>query len=305
MAIPDYQSIMLPLLSFAEDGKEHSLRQSYEPLAEKFHLSAAERKERLPSGQQEIFQNRINWARTYLKMAGLIESKRRGFFNITKRGYDCLAKRPDKIDTHYLSQFPEFHEFRSRKKKLPANISTDLEANPAPDFTETPEEQLETAYQLLRDDLISEILVQLKSCTPLFFEKIVVEVLVNMGYGGSRRDAGQAIGQSGDEGIDGIINEDRLGLDIIYIQAKRWEGTVSRPEIQKFAGALQGRRAKKGIFITTSEFSRNCFDYVSSIDSKIILIDGKHLAELMIDFDVGVTSQASYQIKKIDLDYYT
>ncbi|MEZ4525936.1 MAG: restriction endonuclease [Desulfobacterales bacterium] len=170
---------------------------------------------------------------------------------------------------------------------------------------QTPEEQLEDAYENIRESLATEILEQLKSVAPDFFERIIVEVIVKMGYGGTRRDAGQAVGKSGDGGIDGIIKEDRLGLDIIYLQAKRWQGTVGRPEIQKFAGALQGQRAKKGIFITTSDFSKEARDYAAMIENKIVLIDGKQLAQYMIDFNVGVTTVSTYEIKKLDSDYFT
>jgi len=304
MTIPDFQSITLPLLQFCADSKEHTNREAIDHLAKVFHLSEEEQKELLPSGRQAIFHNRVAWARAYMKMAKLIENPQRGVFHITGRGHDVLLKPPQKIDISFLMQFPEFAERRNAeqnklKKKKNESISLD-----APDSSITPEEQIEVAYENLKENLTSEILSQLKDASPSFFEKVVVEVLVKMGYGGSRKDAGEAIGKSGDEGIDGIIKEDRLGLDIIYIQAKKWENTVSRPEIQKFAGALQGKRAKKGIFITTSDFSRSCEEYVSTIDSKIILIDGQRLAQLMIDFNVGVSTEAIYELKRVDADYF-
>ena len=304
MAIPDFQSIMLPLLQFCGDSKEHSNRDAIDHLAEIFHLSEEERKELLPSGRQAIFHNRVAWARAYMKMAKLLENPQRGIFRITDRGQEVLQNPPQKIDIRFLMQFPEFAERRKAeqnklKKKKIESTSPD---EPGPSIT--PEEQIEEAYENLKENLTSEIISQLKESSPSFFEKVVVEVLVKMGYGGSRRDAGEAIGKSGDEGIDGIIKEDRLGLDIIYIQAKKWENTVTRPEIQKFAGALQGKRAKKGIFITTSEFSQGCEEYVATIDSKIILIDGQHLAQLMIDFNVGVSTEAIYELKRVDSDYF-
>jgi len=305
MAIPDFQSIMLPLLQFCADSKEHTNRDAIDHLAKDFDLSEEEQKELLPSGRQAIFHNRVAWARAYMKMAKLIENTQRGVFRITARGNDVLQKKPHKIDISFLMQFPEFAERRkaeqNKLKKKKDESTTSIEA---PDSSITPEEQIEVAYENLKDNLTSEILSQLKDASPSFFEKVVVEVLVKMGYGGSRKDAGEAIGKSGDEGIDGIIKEDRLGLDIIYIQAKKWENTVSRPEIQKFAGALQGKRAKKGIFITTSDFSRSCEEYVAAIDSKIILIDGQRLAQLMIDFNVGVTTEAIYELKRVDADYF-
>ncbi|MCC6543045.1 MAG: restriction endonuclease [Nitrospirae bacterium] len=299
MAIPDYQTIMLPLLKFAGDKDEHSLREATDILAQEFLLTEYERKEMLQSGQQEIFHNRVAWARTYLKKAGLLDSTRRGYFKITERGYDVLRRNPHKIDTQFLDQYKEFKEFRAlRHTKEQAEKESEL------NYETTPEEALERAYQRLRDDLACELLQQITVISPSLFEKIVVELLVKMGYGGSRQDAGKAIGKSGDEGIDGIIKEDRLGLDIIYIQAKRWTGIVGRPEVQKFAGALQGQRAKKGILITTSAFSQEAHDYASRIESKIILIDGESLAQLMIDNNLGVSSMANYEIKRIDSDYF-
>ncbi len=300
MAIPDFQTIMLPLLQLASDSQEHSLREAYDRLADKFQLTEDERKELLPSGQQELFHNRVAWARTYLKMADLLQTTRRGYFKITDRGLSAIGKKPDRIDKKYLEQFEEFQEFKSRKHSKEA----EEEESDSPTIEKTPEEVLETAYQSLRDDLANELLQTIKSSSPNLFEKIVIELLVKMGYGGSRQDAGRAIGKSGDEGIDGIIKEDRLGLDIIYIQAKRWENTVGRPEIQRFAGALQGQRARKGIFITTSNFSNEAQEYASRIESKIVLIDGEHLSQLMIDHNLGVSPMALYEVKKLDSDYF-
>lgn len=298
MAIPDYQTIMLPLLKFVADQKEHSVHEAVKFLTNEFNLSDDDRKEMLPSGQQEVFLNRVGWARTYMKKAGLLDSPKRGIFVITERGKKVLASNPSKIDNKLLTHYEEFKEFKKKKRK----VEEETEVIEFQD--KTPEEAFETAYENLRTELLSDILEHLKKSDPTLFEKIVIEVLVKMGYGGSLRDAGKAIGKSGDEGIDGIIKEDRLGLDIIYVQAKRWEATVGRPEIQKFAGALQGQRAKKGIFITTSNFSKDAIDFASKIESKIILIDGDQLAEYMIDFNVGVTTTSKYELKKIDLDYF-
>jgi len=300
MAIPDYQSIMLPLLKFASDGMEHRTRDAINRLADLFNLTDDERKEMLPSGAARLFDNRVGWATTYLKKAGLIEAIKRGVFQITERGKAVLSQSPDKIDTAFLEQFDEFIEFQRPGKK------EEIKPEPAGDSVApvNPEEALETSYQVLQDNLSKELLQTIKVCSPEFFERLVLDVLVKMGYGGSRKEAGQAVGRSGDEGIDATIKEDKLGLDIIYIQAKRWEGTVGRPEIQKFAGALQGQRARKGIFITTSNFTKEASDYVKNIESKIILIDGPRLAELMIEHNVGVSAVASYEIKKIDSDYF-
>lgn len=297
MAIPDYQEIMLPILKLAEDNEEHSLREAIESLAPVFSLTDSEKKELLPSGQQSIFDNRVGWAKTYLKKAGLLKSTRRGYFKITDRGLKVLSDRPEQIDVQYLTRFEEFVAFISIRKVKTDNISISND-------DQTPEEQLENSYQKVRTDLAIELLDTVKSCSPTFFEKLVVDLLVKMGYGGTRRDAGQAIGKTGDEGIDGIIKEDRFGLDIIYIQAKRWESSIGRPEVQKFAGALQGQRAKKGIFITTSSFSNEAHEYVKKLDSKIVLIDGDSLAQFMIDYNVGVSPVSVYEIKRIDSDYF-
>jgi restriction system protein len=300
MAIPDYQTIMLPLLKFAADDEEHKFRDTVVGLADGFDLTEEERNELLPSRTGRLFDNRVGWARLYLVKAGLLKATRHGYFQITKLGQDALSQNPEKIDKDFLMQFPEFvkawEEHKGKRKaKTPVDVTSD---------ETTPEESLEAAYQELQDGLAADILQNVKQCSPAFFERLVVELLLNMGYGGSRREAGKAIGKTSDGGIDGIIKEDKLGLDIIYIQAKRWENTVGRPEIQKFAGALQGQKAKKGIFITTSNFSRDASDYVNNIDTKIVLIDGERLAVLMIDHNVGVSPIASYEIKKIDTDYF-
>lgn len=300
MAIPDYQSLMLPLLVYAGDGKEHSLRGAIEALANQFLLTADERRELLPSGRQATFDNRVGWARTYLKKAGLLASPKRSYFQITPRGLEVLAQNPTKIDDAFLRRFPEFLEFHRGTKKDPDDI-------PADDSDQTtPEEAIENAYQRARESLAVELLQSVKECSPEFFEQLVIDLLIRMGYGGTRRDAGQKLGKSGDGGIDGIINEDRLGLDVVYIQAKRWDSTsVGRPEIQKFAGALQGQRAKKGIFLTTSTFSKDAYDYASRIDNKIVLMDGEMIAQLLIDYGVGVNTAATYELKRIDSDYFS
>ena len=301
MAIPDFQSIMLPLLKFLGDEQEHSKRESVEALAKEFRLTNEEMNELLSSGQQAVFDNRVGWARTYMKKAGLVESTRRGFFRITQGGLDVLKKNPEAIDIKFLDQFPGFKEFRQVKRVKKGQEPVFIGRNDE----QTPEELLESGYQKIRQDLIQELLGQIKQCSPIFFERLVVELLVKMGYGGSRQDAGKAVGRSGDEGIDGMIKEDRLGLDVIYIQAKRWDATIGRPEIQKFVGALQGQRAKKGIFITTADFSNEAIQYASSIDCKIVLVDGEQLAQLMIDFNLGVSKIAFYEIKKVNSDYFT
>lgn len=301
MPIPDFQTLMLPLLQLASDGKEHTLRDAQAKLAIEFNLSEEEKSQLLPSGRQPIFYNRVSWAKVYLQQAGLLLSPHRGCFQISEKGRQVLSDSPDRITVKFLESFPAFVESRASSRRE-RDKSTEKETDNGDH--ETPEERLEDAYQRIRGGLASELLNHVKSGSAQFFERLVVELLVRMGYGGSRKEAGQAIGRSGDEGIDGIINEDRLGLDVIYIQAKKWEGTVGRPEIQKFVGALHGRRARKGVFITTGSFSADAIDYVSRIDPKVVLIDGQQLAELMIDFGLGVTPTVSYEIKRMDTDYF-
>jgi restriction system protein len=304
---------MLPLLRLAADGAEHRFRDAVEHLAAQFGLSDAERAEMLPSGTAPLFDNRVGWARTYLKQAGLLESPRRGLFRITDRGRQVLARNPSRIDVSLLDEFEEFRAFRTRRREgtsevpsmRPVGAAPTLAPSvPEPPQDQTPEDLLASAYRRLRRDLEIELIEQVKAASPTFFERLVIDLLVAMGYGGSRQDAGRAIGKSGDGGIDGIIKEDKLGLDVIYVQAKRWEGTVGRPEIQKFAGALQGQRAAKGIFITTSTYSRDAIEYAEIINSKIILIDGEQLAGLMIDHNVGVSTVGMYELKRIDNDYF-
>lgn len=300
MPIPDYQTIMLPLLEALEDGNTYTTRDLTEKLAVLFKLTEQEKRELLPSGQQPVFANRVGWARTYLKKAGLLESERRATQRITIAGLEVLKKKPPQINIAFLEQFPAFVAFRTHHVN-----TTDTPAPLAPTIEgRTPEELLDNTYTSIQNEIAEDLVVKVKSCSPDFFEKLVVELLLKMGYGGSIKDAGKAIGQTGDGGIDGIIKEDKLGLDAIYIQAKRWEGTVGRPEIHKFVGALEGQRAKKGVFITTSYFSKDALEYVANINTKIVLIDGEELAQLMIENNVGVSTLRTYDIKKIDSDYF-
>ncbi len=291
---------MLPMLKFASDGKEHSMSETREYLAKELSLSDADLKEMLPSGRQTKFVNRVAWAKVYLSQAGLLESPGRGVFKISENGRKVLSNPPDKITVKYLEQFPEFLEFRyERKGSRTSKLEYEVYEQAA-----TPEEALEQAAENLREEVAHQLIKLIKNNSPDFFEKLVVELLVKMGYGGSIKDAGQAIGQSGDEGIDGIIKEDKLGLDLIYIQAKRWEAPVGRPELQKFVGALHGKRAKKGVFITTSSFSQQAVEYVNQVDPNIVLIDGERLVDLMIDYNLGVSVANTIEIKKIDSDYF-
>lgn len=289
---------MLPLLKLIGDQNTISMREATKALADEFGLTEEERGELLASGKQTVFSNRVAWARTYLKKAGLLDSPKRGYVQISQAGLDVLSNAPEKINVAYLKQFPEFLKF------FQAPSADELPAGTASEDDKTPDELIEAAHQDLMDTLSAEILQTIKNASPRFFENLVVDVLIKMGYGGSRKEAGQAIGKVGDEGIDGIIKEDRLGLDTIYLQAKRWENAVHRPEIQKFAGALQGHQAKKGVFITTSDFSSGAREFAAKIESAIVLIDGSMLARLMIEHNVGVSPIAMYEVKKIDSDYF-
>jgi restriction system protein len=288
---------MLPLLQIANDRQEHSLSEAIETLAQYFELSDQDRNELLPSGKQAKFDNRVSWARTYLKKAGLLVYTGRGKFTITDSGLQVLEQGPQEINIKYLEQFPDFVEFRTLSGQTDGQEEIE-------ESDQTPEEVLESSYLSLRSELAQELLERILDCSPRFFEYLVVDLLVAMGYGGSRKDAGQAVGRSGDGGIDGIIKEDKLGLDVVYIQAKRWEGTVGGPTVQTFAGSLEGYRARKGVLITTSRFSQDALDYVQRIEKKIVLIDGDQLTQLMIDHGIGVTEVASYSVKRADKDYF-
>lgn len=300
MAIPGFQTFMLPLLRLYTDRKNHSNQETIEELAEQFNLTDEEKRTLLPSGNQPIFANRIGWARTYLKKAGLIDTASRGSYVITEQGIELLEKNLTEISINYLkNNYKRLLEFRtiSHIKEKPNEVE--------PELKRTPKELLGYASQLLASELAEELLSQIQRQPPRTFEKIVLDLLREMGYGAPSEDSILHTGKSGDEGIDGIIKEDNLGLDVIYVQAKRWTGTVGRPEIHKFVGALQGK-AKKGVFLTTSEFSPDAITYAKELaEPKIILIDGKRLTELMVKYNVGVSKDTIYETKKIDSDYFT
>lgn len=289
---------MLPLLKYAADNVEHKFSDAVEYLSNEFALTKEEREELLPSKTQDVISNRIGWARTYMKKAGLLEDTRRGYFKITERGKGVLSENLEKISTKYLQKFDEFKAFREKHTEKNALSKNELQTEA------TPEEMLETGFAKLSENLIDDLLAKIGESSPSFFEHLVVDLLVHMGYGGSFSEAAQVVGKSGDEGIDGIIKEDKLGLDTIYIQAKRWKGVVGRPEIQKFAGALLGQKASKGVFITTSSFTKEAEEYVSSVDRKVVLIDGTKLATLMIEHNVGISTVRTFEIKRIDSDYF-
>ena len=302
MPIPDYQTLMLPLLKIAADGAVHFNRDVVNELAMQFNVSEEERKELLPSGMHEVFDNRVGWARTYLKKALLIDYIQRGQFRITERGKKVLAENPERIGVAYLSRFSEFVEFQR-----PPRPSAAEENEPVVSAAETdsPDDLMATGYLNRRRQIEQDVLAKVKTCSPEFFEWLVVKLLTAMGYGGSLADAGKAIGKSGDGGVDGVIKEDKLGLEQIYIQAKRWDNTsVGRPEIQKFVGALHGKRARKGIFLTTSTFTKEADEYAKGLETKVILIDGPQLAKFMFDYEVGMSTESTYVVKRIDNDFF-
>lgn len=300
--IPDYQSIMLPLLTFVSKSNwEVAFRDIINNLSDEFHLTIEERSEFLPSQTQPIFDNRVWWAKTYLKKAWLIEVPRRAVVTITQRWKEIIKSNPPSINVKFLKQFPEFLEFQTPKKKENVVIDSNDDI-----LEQTPEEILDSAYQKIRKSLAQDIISKVMLLSPAFFERLVIELLVKMGYWWSMQDAGKAIWKTGDEWIDWTIKEDKLGLDIIYIQAKRWQpgNTVWRPEIQKFVWALAGQGAKKWIFITTSSFTRDALEYVPRNETKIVLIDWEYLAQLMIDYNLWVSIIWNYEVKRIDSDYF-
>ena len=302
MEIPDFQSIMLPLLKYSSDNLEHSTNDTIIALAKQYNLSDKDLQKMLPSGTQSVFYNRVFWAKAHLKMAGLIDNTKRAHFKITQDGINLLNQKLDKINLNLLKKNPKYIEHFENQKKEKENI--DEIDNIDNENSLTPEENIEYFYQNIYKTLAQDLLNKIKNSSPSFFERLVVELIVKMGYGGSIKDAGKAIGKSGDEGIDGIIKEDKLGLDTIYIQAKRWEGNVGRQELQKFVGALAGQGAKKGIFITTSTFTKEALLYSPKNETKIVLINGEQLAQLLIDYDLGVSKIITYEIKRIDNDYF-
>jgi len=300
MAIPDYQSLMLPCLVRLRDGEPHKFGELVPLVADDLGLTAEDREQPLPSGRQGMFRNRLHWASFYMLRAGLLNRPKRGWFRLAQRGAEALRSQ-EPINNKYLQRFEEFLEF----VKLDARDDEDDGTTPILSIdTRTPEELLKQGYQQHHDSLAGEILAKVRNCSPPFFEGLVIDLLVAMGYGGSRKDAGKAVGRSGDGGIDGIIKEDRLGLDAVYVQAKRWEASVGRPVVQAFTGSLEGHRARKGVLITTSDFSSDARDYVTRIEKRVVLINGKQLADLMIEHRIGVTEIQTYTLKRLDSDYF-
>jgi restriction system protein len=307
MAVPDFQTFMLPVMREFADGAEHAYKNVRERVAAALRLSAEDLADRIPSGKKTRVDDRASWAHVYLKQAGLLKSSRRGVYQITPGGQQVLASPPEKITMDFLEQFPEYLEFKSRKRSVDGEAPTAAAAPAVDHGTQTaltPDEQIRAGYELLRASLAAQLLERVRQASPVFFEQLVVDLLVAMGYGGSQEDAARVVGQSGDGGIDGIIKEDRLGLESIYVQAKRWEATVGRPTVQQFAGALHGHRARKGVMITTSNFSREAIEYAKTSQITIVLIDGVQLADYMVEFGVGVSDVETIKLKRLDEDYF-
>lgn len=313
MAVPDFQTMMLPVLQQYAGGADRSTRDVRDSVAGALGVTAADRAEVLPSGRQTRYANRVAWSHIYLKQAGLLASPRRGVYQITERGRALLASPPDRISIAYLTRYPEFVAFQTKQKSYGGDSDEDSDERKTSDGQVvaadapllTPDEQMRTGYKRLREALADQLLDRVRQATPAFFESLVVDILVAMGYGGTHDDAARVVGRSGDGGIDGIIKEDRLGLENIYVQAKRYtEGTIGRPAIQQFAGALQGQRARKGVFITTSTFTRDAIEYAKGLQNTIVLVDGPQLAELMIDYGVAVSEVQTLRIMKLDEDWF-
>jgi restriction system protein len=308
MAIPDYQTLMRPLLAYAQDGGEKYIRAAFDVLAAEFLLTPEERQQMLPSGKQVIFENRVHWARTYLDKAGAIERTRRSHFQITERGRQLLRNHPTRVGVAELRQFPEFQKFQTPKDGEGPRVSEAPEASTITDITAqaTPEEAVQTAENQLVESLRGDLLERITEMPPAFFEQLVVDLIVAMGYGGSRSNVAKRIGRSGDEGIDGIVNQDALGLDVVYIQAKRYApgNTIGREQIQQFTGALVGQGATRGVFFTTSSFTRPATEFAERVPQRIILVDGDRLTQLMTQYGVGVRVDRTVEIRRIDLDYF-
>jgi restriction system protein len=303
MPIPDYQTLMLPVLRLLHDKEDHTLRAVEASMADAFQLTQSERQEMLPSGTQRVLINRVGWSLSYLTKAGLTERVGRGRYRIAPKGVEILQAGIDRIDAPYLRDLGGYSLIKTGKPKDEEGSGPALEPEP-PESLLTPEEQMETGYQSARQQLSDEIRERLRAVSPSRFEQLVVDLLVAMGYGGASGEAGQVIGKTGDDGIDGVIKEDKLGLDHVYIQAKRWESNVPRPIVQAFAGSLEGQRTRKGVMITTSDFTKEAQDYVKRIEKRIVLINGELLANYMIDHQIGVATVKTYELKRIDNDYF-
>ncbi len=296
--IPDFQSTMLPILNSLKDNSIREVKELQEMMLSYFQISDDERKITIPSGTQSLFYNRVAWALAHLKRAELLSSPERGKYQITSNGLKVIQNPPEKITAKYLKSFPSYVHAKTQQNES-IIIDDDEE-----EINKTPDELIDLGISQINNELSNLLITQIKNCSAYYFERIVVDLLIKMGYGGSDIDNGEVTSKSGDEGIDGIIKEDKLGLDKIYIQAKKWENTIGRPEIQKFVGALHGKRAKKGIFITTSNFTKEAIEYAIILDVSVVLIDGKQLTKLMIENDLGVTVKDTIKIRRLDTDYF-
>jgi restriction system protein len=304
MAVPDYQSLMLPVLMASTAG-EVRIGDAVDRLAELLNLTPDDRAQLLPSGKQTLFGNRVHWAKTYLSKAGLLESTRRGHFKITERGQQVIASHPPRIDNDFLNQFAEFRQFKEKSASDAAQGAQPI--GPAlVSRTETPDEIMRVAHKQVETSLGQDLLDRVRAAPPAFFERLIVNLLLSMGYGGSAVDAGRALGRSGDDGVDGVIDQDALGLDRVYIQAKRYaEGNnIGAGAIRDFFGSLDRHKATKGLFVTTSTFSPSARETAEFLSKRIVLIDGEHLSKLMIRYNVGCRIEEVLHIKKVDEDFF-
>jgi restriction system protein len=308
MSVPEYQTFMRPLLAFGADGQEKNIRDAIKAIADKLNLTSEDRQLLVPSGKQTVLDNRVHWARTYLDKAGALKRTRRSHFVVTARGRELLKQHPDRIDGHILQQFPEFLAFKNTRAQddggqgaVQSEDQTLTELSSA-----TPEDMLQTAEAAIAEKLRTQLLQRIQELSPAFFERLVIDLIVAMGYGGSRDSVVQRLGKSNDQGIDGVVNEDPLGLDVVYVQAKRYapDNTVGRERIQQFAGALVGQGASKGVFVTTSSFTSGAVQYAQRVPQRIILVDGSELTRLMMQYGVGVRTERTVEVKRIDLDYF-
>ncbi len=305
MPVPGYQEFMLPILKLAGDSREHTVSEAMETLARQLQISEADRDILLPSGKQTRFYNRVIWAVTYLYKSRLVEKVGRGRFKVAPRGLEVLTKNPGRIDNAFVEQFDEFRAFKTRKSKdVPSGKGDTAENTEVAEADVTPDERLDAAYKELRETLADDLLDRVRSSSPKFFEHLVVDLLVAMGYGGPHASTAQVVGKSGDGGIDGVIPEDRLGLDMVYLQAKKWENAVGPDEIRKFVGSLGEQKAHKGVFITSGAYTSGARQAAERANAKVVLIDGEQLVELMIDHGVGVADHKAYVVKKLDSDYF-
>jgi restriction system protein len=300
VAVPDFQSVMLPFLEALQDGQERTMREVTELLAARFKLTDEERRQLLPSGQQTLFSNRVAWAKSHLKNAGLIDNPIRGKVSIAGAGLKVLQQKPLAVNCRFLKQFPPYLKFIGQTP----GPDDEAKEGSAIESTRTPRELLDASFNTLRKAAAEDLLAKLKACSSGFFEQIVVRLLQAMGYGGVAGDA-SVTGKRGDAGIDGIIKEDKLGLDVVCIQAKRWDGSVGRPVIQGFVGSMDYIRAKKGVILTTSQFTKDAVDFVDRIEGKkVVLIDGAKLSDLMIEHNVGVKLAKLYELKEVSNDFF-